>query len=226
MNLKLEYEVSDFDIFICKIIKKIKGKNKSFKYIERYSKRKYGEKNSLSRYFVHKYFNIAIGKYTYNWEPFKNSASCLESIGSFCSIAFNVSIAEGKHPIDYVTTHPITYNPGYGMAKTYDEEVLSLTQKIVIGNDVWIGRNAVLLPGIKIGNGAIIGAGAIVIKDVPDFAIVAGVPAKIIRYRFTPEKIELLNKIKWWNWDDSKIKSNIKLFSNPEKFIETFKGEA
>jgi serine acetyltransferase len=78
------------------------------------------------------------------------------------------------------------------------------------------------LRGAKIGNGAVIGAGAVVTKDVPDYAIVGGVPAKIIRYRFEPEEIEALNRIKWWDWPDKKIKENIELMHNPKKFIKKF----
>ena len=124
-----------------------------------------------------------------------------------------------------VTTHPISYDPSFGMAKEYNKEARALVKQSIIGNDVWIGTNAILFPGIKIGNGAIIGAGAVVNKDVPDYAIVAGIPAKIIRYRFDNEIIEGLNQIKWWEWPDDKIKDNLDLLHNPNKFLEKFKGQ-
>lgn len=76
--------------------------------------------------------------------------------------------------------------------------------KVTIGNDVWIGAGTIILPNIKIGNGVIIAAGAVVTKDIPDYAMVGGVPAKVIKYRFNPQEIEILNKVKWWNWSDEK----------------------
>ncbi len=222
-ELMARYSMSSFDIFVYEFFKILLGMDRAYRYISKISKWKYGKKDNLSRFCVEYYYHVAVGKYTYGWEQLKHHSIYLESIGSFCSIAFDVNIAEGTHPISYVTTSPIAYDPAFGMAKTYNKDVLALTHKAIIGNDVWIGRNAVILSGVKIGNGAIIGAGAVVIKDVPDYAIVGGVPAKIIRYRFTPEIIETLNKIKWWEWSDEKIISNLNLLSNPEKFIEKFK---
>lgn len=81
-------------------------------------------------------------------------------------------------------------------------------EKIVIGSDVWIGRNAVLLGEITIGDGAIIGAFSVVAKDIPPYAVAVGNPVIIKRYRFTPEQIEALLKIKWWEWEDAKIEEN------------------
>ena len=85
-------------------------------------------------------------------------------------------------------------------------------QKVIIKNDVWIGANSVIMPNITIGNGAIIGAGAVVTKDVPDYAIVAGVPAKIIKYRFSQDIIDRLLILQWWNMDPKVIKKHIDLW--------------
>lgn len=83
-----------------------------------------------------------------------------------------------------------------------------------MGNDVWVGCNSVLISGVKVGDGAIIGAGAVVTKDIPPYAIVVGVPARVIKYRFDEEVRERLLQIKWWNWDDEKIKRNIGFFKS------------
>jgi tetrahydrodipicolinate N-succinyltransferase len=94
---------------------------------------------------------------------------------------------------------------------------------IVIGNDVWIGAGAIILPEVKVGDGAIIGAGAVVTHDVPAYAMVVGIPAKILRYQFTQNQIDQLEKIAWWNWDDDKIVRNIrKFYGDVDQFIKEF----
>ena len=91
---------------------------------------------------------------------------------------------------------------------------------IIIGHDVWIGAGAMILSGVKIGNGAVIAAGAIVTRDVPAYAVAGGVPAKVIKRRFTPEQIARLEQIQWWNWPIEKIRSKIDLFyGDPLHFI-------
>lgn len=108
----------------------------------------------------------------------------------------------------------------------YDVDHISKLAKnnpVEIGNDVWIGWNAVIMPGVTIGDGAIVAAGAVVTHDVPCYAIVGGVPAKVIKKRFSDEIIKQLMKIKWWNWPDEKIKENLELFYKPEKFVEKFR---
>ena len=118
-------------------------------------------------------------------------------IGNYCSIANNVSIGQGEHDLSKISTNSIFYE------NTFEE----LTKKeCEIGNDVWIGVDSVVRRGVKIGNGAVIGANSVVTKDVPSYAIVAGSPAKIIRYRFKQEDIELIEKSKWWSTHPSEAK--------------------
>jgi len=113
------------------------------------------------------------------------------------------------HPINYLSTHL--------MINKFSDELVFDTQvkKVEIGNDVWIGCNVVVMPGVKIGDGAIVGSSAVVTKDIPPFAIAVGVPAHVIRYRFEEDMIERLLSIKWWELPEKFIEENISLFQKP-----------
>lgn len=151
--------------------------------------------------------NLVMGAYTY-FET--GRIGSLSSIGNYCSVAPGCTIGNGHHPLDFLTTHPVGFK-GAGMfnfdpkvknfqgGSSRSKDVLKFAP--VIGHDVWIGGNVTIFRGVKIGNGAIIGANSLVNKDVPDFAIVGGTPARVIRYRFEPEIIEKLKALKWWNYD-------------------------
>lgn len=128
------------------------------------------------------------------------------TIGKFCSIAHGVQIfTGGEYRPDWVTTYPfnVIWSHVAGDIKGHPKS----KRNVVIGNDVWIGMDALILSGVTIGDGAVIGARAVVTKDVPPYAIVAGNPAKIIRYRFDEETIRKLLEISWWDWPDEKIAS-------------------
>jgi hypothetical protein len=131
-------------------------------------------------------------------------------IGRYCSISWDVSIGAMGHPMDAVSTHAFTFRKKFGLC---DKDYYMRHEKVIIGNDVWIGCNVVIMPGIKIEDGAVIGSGGIVTKNVKPYEIVAGIPAKHIRFRFTDEIICRLLQLKWWEWDDKLIKENISLFS-------------
>jgi acetyltransferase-like isoleucine patch superfamily enzyme len=152
--------------------------------------------------------NSTINSYSYVG---KNSIVQNVNIGSFCSIANDVYIGLGAHPINHFSSSPLFYRVNNTFRKKLiDKDVAFLEyMKIEIGNDVWIGSRAIVLDGVSIGDGAIIAAGAVVTKDVPPYAIVGGVPAKFIRYRFEQEKIEKLLKLQWWTWPLSDIQKRI-----------------
>ena len=146
-------------------------------------------------------------------------------IGKFCSIAAHVTLAAGNHPMNYVSTSPYTYSTirnSFTKKQLYTQEFFYTDENheylCKIGNDVWIGTGATLVCGSKalnIGDGAVIAAGSVVTKDVPPYAVVAGCPAKILRYRFSDETIAEMEKEKWWDKDEDWICESVEKFSDP-----------
>ncbi len=134
---------------------------------------------------------VEIGDWSY-----VNSGTLVGSgiIGRYCSVSYDCQIGLGQHPVDWLSTSPRVYRLIPGL-----EEWDDYASPPRIGNDVWIGGNAIVLQSVVIGDGAIIAAGAVVTKDVPPYAIVGGVPAKIIRYRFSALRIEQLLRERWWD---------------------------
>lgn len=167
------------------------------------------------------------GAFVWRWYD----GSSLE-IGNYCSIASNVNLVcdSGYHTQSEVTSFPLFHELASREDSVHiagkDYRVSAITQTlrpeksgICIGNDVWIGINATILPGVKIGNGVTILAGAVVSTDIPDYAIAGGVPAKVIQMKHEPETIAAMNRLAWWNWPESKIKAHLDDFYLP---IATF----
>lgn len=167
--------------------------------------------------------NCKIGRYTYVGV---NSNFSNTSIGSFCSIGPDVLCGLGDHPIDFVSTYPGFYSNQasgshwFGHVHDFKEE-----QSTIIESDVWIGAKVIIKGGIHIGTGAIIGAGAVVTKNIPPYAIVGGVPAKVLKYRFDENLISLLIESKWWEKNEETLKKLSKYFKEPLIFLEKIKRE-
>ena len=138
-----------------------------------------------------------------------NSIIMYTVIGNYCSIGHNVDCCLGNHPLDRITTSNCTVLGS--MSEIYQKFKNRIDHqnfsKTTLGHDVWIGANVSVITGVKIGNGAVVGAGAVITKDVPDYAVVAGNPAKVVRYRFDEKMIERLLKSKWflYDWADIEI---------------------
>lgn len=161
-----------------------------------------------------KVFHSTIGDYSYVG-PNCRIIHC--NIGKFCSIAGDSAIGMGTHSLNHVSTASIFTAPLNGTRiKWTDKQDFEEYKTINIGNDVWIGQRVLVIGGVTIGNGAVIGAGAVVVKDVPPYAIVGGVPAKVIRYRFSPEVIEKLLDLQWWNLPDETLKEHISFFQKED----------
>ncbi|GAA4452912.1 CatB-related O-acetyltransferase [Rurimicrobium arvi] len=148
------------------------------------------------------FYNCRIGAHTYFAG---HNVAMNASIGRFCSVAGNVTIGPGMHPAKtFVSTSPYFWSTaGQCGATIADKSYFKETGSVTIGHDVWIGQNAVILDNIRIGNGAIVAAGAVVTKDVAPFSIVGGVPARQIGMRFSEEEIAFLQEFKWWDRDES-----------------------
>lgn len=158
----------------------------------------------------------------------RNSRLIHTDVGKFCSIGGQSAIGMGTHTLDKLSTSPLFTEKNNATSHSWVRESIVMPfKRTTVGNDVWIGQRVMIMGGVTVGDGAVIGAGAIVTKDVPPYAVVVGVPARVIRYRFSEETIELLNSIKWWNKDETMLKVNIDLFQktvNDDTIMNVKKG--
>ena len=159
---------------------------------------------------------MIIGKYSYGIPKIYSWGEGTKLIiGNFCSIADNVNVyLGGNHRTDWITTYPFghinqsVFNSFDGIGHP------STNGDVMIGNDVWIGSNVTIMSGVTIGDGAVIANNSHIVKNIEPYSLVGGNPAKLIKYRFTPEQIKKLLDIKWWFWDDLKINTNLQLLCN------------
>lgn len=151
-----------------------------------------------------------LGRFSYT----SRAKLCNTSIGSFCSIGPGTQIGGfGRHPTHFLSTHPVFYSNMKQVGITFSEKrIYDEMMPVEIGNDVWIGARVIVLDGIKIGDGCIVAAGAVVAQDIPSYSIVGGVPAKLIRKRFSEDVIQELSTFKWWNLSTETLRKIAPMF--------------
>lgn len=162
------------------------------------------------------FYDVEIGMYTHGSCFVPGNIDRFTTVGRYCSIAANVKVFNRNHPMDFKSMHAFFFNPFHKYTKKDTVEYVPLE----IGNDVWIGDGVKIMPQVnRIGDGAVIGAGSIVHKDVPPYAVVVGHPARIVRYRFPKEVIDELLASKWWEKDIEDIKPDIKEYQQPYEVL-------
>lgn len=147
-------------------------------------------------------------------------------VGRYSSLAHRLLFKIGlNHDYHEVSTYPFMEIRPHKSSEDINHKVDFNHYQVIIGNDVWIGCDVTIMGGVRIGNGAVIGAGAVVAKDIPPYAIAVGNPVRVIKYRFTEEIIQKLQRIKWWNWSPEKIQENLPLMKDVPAFVDRFYQE-
>lgn len=158
------------------------------------------------------YHNVDVGMYTHGGCFVRHSVAPQATIGRYCSIGRSVRILTQDHPMEFKSTHGLFFNPALKLCDKH----LTEQSPLKIGNDVWMGEYAVILARVtEIGDGAVIGAGAIVNRNVPPYAVVVGNPARVVRYRFSKALIDELLASRWWEKDIEELKPHIDEFQQP-----------
>ncbi|QBX54628.1 CatB-related O-acetyltransferase [Nocardioides seonyuensis] len=168
-----------------------------------------------------------IGRYSWGHLTVANrNPGCVLKVGQFCSFAFGTEVfLGGEHRTDYVTTYRFgsypPFNETYASAHAHSAGARG---DITIGNDVWIGHRAMILSGVTLGDGVVVGAGSVVRQSAPPYAIVAGNPARVAGFRFPPEQIEAMLRIKWWDWSEDRIVAALDLLMSEDiqSFIDAY----
>ena len=159
---------------------------------------------------------VTMGRYSYMGAK---NAACDVTMGAFFSVASHCSIGGGAHPLDAISTSPVFHAGRNILGVNFSDAPAPKPDPVTIGSDVWIGEMAFIMPGVTIGHGAVVGAHSVVTHDVPPYAVVAGAPAKVLRYRFDDETIRTLLRLKWWERDDETLRALGGKFSDAQALI-------
>lgn len=172
------------------------------------------------------FWDSTLGDYSYIE---RHAEVIYSTIGKFCAIASDVRINALNHPMDRISQHKITYRPNeYFVGARIDKALREsrIEDAVEIGHDVWIGHGAIILPGVKIGHGAVVAAGAVVTKDVAPHAVVAGVAARFLKWRFPPEISARIIALSWWDWEHDRLAKAVDDMRalSAERFLEKHNG--
>lgn len=168
--------------------------------------------------------NSSLGKYSYIQE---NTNLYCADVGPFCSIAANVTIGLINHPMEFVSTSPVFYDKGQPLPRSFvpGNDYINEIPRTIIEADVWIGEGAKLRAGVRIGVGAVIGAGSLVTKDIPPYSVAVGIPSKTIKYRFTEDVRKKLIESSWWIFNEEELQALSSYFNDPIKFIDAINNK-
>ena len=171
-----------------------------------------------------------IGSHTRGHLTVSNRApGCVLEVGRYCSFAYGTQVLlGGEHRSDYVSTYRFGVYPPYNEWYEPDGDTAVGRGDVTIGNDVWIGHQAVILSGVTLGDGVVVGAGSVVRQSAPPYAIVMGNPARVAGFRFSPEQIDSLLRIAWWDWSEERIRGALPLMMSDDvqRFIDAYDVEA
>lgn len=182
--------------------------------------------DTVSRAVMRRVLDVEVGRLTYGAFRLDGSIIGGTRIGSFCSIAPGVRLGGVEHPLEYVSTHPFLWLANRGFVPRDDRRFADFRRPVVVEDDVWIGANALVAGGVRIGRGAVVGAGSVVRHDVAPYSIVAGVPAREIGRRFEPEVADRLGGIEWTSWPKERIKEELPAFYDVSTFVARHGGAA
>ena len=161
-------------------------------------------------YEMAKLSQSCVGAYTYIG---RRTSLVSARVGRFCSIASDCQIGMGTHTLSCLSTSPVFTEADNGLRRRWVDEALTNPYRpVTLGNDVWVGLHVMIMGGITVGNGAVIAAGAVVTRDVPPYAVVGGVPARVIRYRFSPDVQQAIEESRWWELPENSLRQHLSLF--------------
>lgn len=179
--------------------------------------------DSWTRELLRRDYDITVGRQTYGAWAIDGRVAPGTTIGAFCSLAPGARLGGSQHPTTMVSTHPFLYLANRGFVAADEQRIRAdMNRPVVIEDDVWLGANSLVLPGVTVARGAVVGAGAVVTKDVEPYGVAVGVPAKVVRKRLPDEQASALAAVPWPDWDDETIRGRVEHFRDVDGFLDRY----